>query len=482
VSAPGRQGRTLVAPFFFACHAILAPFFPSVLQAQALSSPAPGPRPERCPIDYVIVIYQENHSFDNLYGLFPGAEGIRSKEAVKLQETCAGFPYVFLPPVVKRLPSREEALGKEPPEVLDRRFPPLLPNRPFPLARYVSLKDRIPDPTHEFYTNQLQIHEGRLDRYAAWSQTGGLTMGFYPTEKLPLYPYARSYALLDHFFQGVFGGSFVNHIYLISARLALWPKAPPEVRAEPVFDQEGKLVGLRKKGSVSPEGFAVNTCFSAASPHPAGLEPKFLLPPQTFPTIGDRLSEAGITWAWYSEGWEDALKGTPDPTFAFHHQPFVYFERYKEASPDRKLHLKDERDFLLDLKKGRLPQVCFVKPLDKHSEHPGLSDIWESEKHAVQLIEHVRQSRYWNHCLIILTYDEYGGFYDHVPPPKRDAFGPGPRVPAILITPYVRKGYVDHKDYETASILSFIEWRFRIPPLTEADAKARNLLEALALP
>ncbi|WP_174583016.1 alkaline phosphatase family protein [Candidatus Methylacidithermus pantelleriae] len=447
-------------------------------QPASLSLEGPG----NCPIHYVIIIYQENHSFDNLYGLFPGAEGLESSHALRLQESCSGFPYAFLPPVIERLPSREEEKDKGFLPKVDRRFPLLLPNRPFLLNRYISLRDRTPDPTHEFYTNQLQIHEGKLDRYVAWSETGALTMGFYKTQELPLFPYAKTYTLLDHFFQGVFGGSFANHIYLVSARLPVWPNAPPEVRAKPIFDAEGNLIGLAKKAAVSPDGIAVNTCFSRAEPHPPGIPSELLLPPQTFPTIGDRLTDAGVPWAWYSEGWDDALNHHPDPTFAYHHQPFVYFDRYHENSQDRKLHLKDLKDFLTHLRQGKLPKVCFVKLLDRHSEHPGLSNVWDGEKHVVRLIDAVRNSPYWSQCLIIVTYDEYGGFYDHVPPPKRDAYGPGPRVPAILISPYAKGGHVDHKNYETASILAFLEWRFRLSPLGRPDAEARNLAEALTLP
>jgi phospholipase C len=88
------------------------------------------------------------------------------------------------------------------------------------------------------------------------------------------------------------------------------------------------------------------------------------------------------------------------------------------------------------------------------------------------------KSPYWNSTAIILTWDEYGGFYDHVAPPQIDKYGLGFRVPAIIISPYAKAGYIDHTQYSFGSILKFIEWRFNLPPLTARDAHANNLLNA----
>ena len=105
------------------------------------------------------------------------------------------------------------------------------------------------------------------------------------------------------------------------------------------------------------------------------------MPPQLAATIGDRLSAAGVTWAWYAGGWNDAVAGNPAPTFQFHHQPFSFFSRYGEGMPGR-AHLQDEEVFLTSLADGSLPSVSFIKPLGTYDEHAGYSAVEEAEDHS----------------------------------------------------------------------------------------------------
>nr|WP_246189460.1 alkaline phosphatase family protein [Methylacidimicrobium cyclopophantes] len=421
------------------------------------------------PIDHIVLLYQENHSFDNLFGEFPDAEGIPRTAAVGVQVDRFAVPYKRLPPV-------QEA------GTPDHRFPPNLPNRPFPLLSYVSLRDLIPDPIHSFYRNQLQIAGGVGSGYVAWGTTGALPMGYYETQRLPIYRIAREYTVLDHFFQAAFGGSFLNHMWLVSAQTPSWAHPPADWIAEPVFDESGNLIGLRRDGKVTPDGYVVGTVEGQIAPHHPATPIDHLLPPLTMPTIGNRLSEAGVRWAWYSGGWRDAVAGRPPPTFQFHHQPFAYFARYGPGSAERTLHLKDEADFLADLQSDRLPSVCFVKPLGANSEHPGYSNVEDGQKHILSLIRAIQASRYWSRCAILLTYDEFGGFWDHLPPPRVDRWGPGTRIPAVVISPYTKKGGVDHHVYDTTSFLRFLEWRFGLQPLADRDATAANLREAFHFP
>jgi phospholipase C len=421
------------------------------------------------PIRHIIVIYQENHSFDNLYGLLPGADGVPVDKPAPPQVDRNGNPYGVLPPVLDT--------SKRPP-VPDPRFPADLPNRPFPIDRYVPMDQPIPDLVHRFYQHQLQINGGRNDRFVAWSDAGALTMGYYDTTRLPMYRLAREFTVLDHFFQAAFGGSFLNHMWLVCACTPVWPSPPLDLVAAPLYDQDGRLVGLERDGAVTPDGYAVNTVQSTYRPHRSEIPADRLLPPQDTPTIGDRLDAARISWAWYAGGWRDALAGHPDPTFQFHHQPFAYFRRYGDGTEAKAIHLRDEEEFFVDLAAGRIPSVSFIKPLGRFNEHPGYATLMEGQQHVVQLIEAVRRSRYWPSSAIIVTYDENGGFWDHVPPPRFDRWGPGSRVPAIVISPYAKRGFVDHTPYDTTSILKFIEWRFGLRPLTGRDARANNLLTA----
>jgi acid phosphatase len=319
-----------------------------------------------------------------------------------------------------------------------------------------------------------------MNKYVAWSDAGGLTMGHNDTRKLPLYPYARRYTLTDNFFTAAFGGSMLNHFWLICSCTPVWPNAPKDMVAHPKFDTKGKLIGLdNEDGEVTPDGYVVNDVEPFYQPYEAGVAAKHRMPPQSLPTIGDRLSDAGVSWAWYAGGWDEALAGNPAPTFQFDHQPFVYFRKYAPDTPEREKHLKDEMDILAALQDETLPVVSFIKPLGKYDEHAGYSTVMAGEQHAADLIERVKHSPYWEKTAVIVAYDDFGGWYDHVAPPKVDRWGPGGRVPPMLvISPHARKGFVDHTLYDHTSILRFIEWRYRLEPLAERDAEANNLLAA----
>jgi acid phosphatase len=202
------------------------------------------------------------------------------------------------------------------------------------------------------------------------------------------------------------------------------------------------------------------------------------VPPQTKPTIGDGLSAKGISWAWYSGGWNDALSGHPDPLFQFHHQPFAYFQNYGDGTDGRKQHLKDESDFYAAIQDNTLPAVAFVKPLGAENEHPGYAVPNEGEMHIAQIIDLIQKSPAWKDTAIIVTYDENGGFWDHVGPPKMDQWGPGSRVPALIVSPYAKKGYVDHTVMDTTSILGLIENRYGLEPLGTREGQTGNMLSA----
>ena len=114
---------------------------------------------------------------------------------------------------------------------------------------------------------------------------------------------------------------------------------------------------------------------------------------------------------------------------------------------------------------GSLPQVSFYKPQGNLNEHPGYTDVRSGDLHIADVVSHLRKSPQWRHMLVIVTYDENGGQWDHVAPPKGDRWGPGSRIPAIIVSPFARRGFVDHTQYDTSSILRFITKRFDLPML-----------------
>ena len=438
----------------------------AVVHASASNSAPPAQNTDGLKkINHVIVIVLENWSFDGLYGSFPGADGLaQAGDAVK-QVDKEGRPYTTLPQPIdtRRIPP-----GPDP------RFPKNLPVAPFDLARFVPPTETTGDLRHRFYQEQYQINGGAMNQFIAWSDAAGLVMSHYDVSDGPVGRLARQFTLADHFFHAAFGGSFLNHIWLICACTPRWPNAPAGERI--MLGARGLLI---KDGAVTPDGYAVNTVFPLNRPHPVQMtDPARLLPRQTMATIGDRLSERGVSWSWYSGGWNDAMAGHPDPLFQYHHQPFNYFAAYADGAPAKAEHLRDTTDFLAALGRNTLPAVSFVKPLGSQNEHPGYADLIQGQQYVQALVDRVMHSAIWKETAVMILYDENGGRWDHVAPPVVDQWGPGTRVPMIIISPYAKRGFVDHTVYDTTSILKFIESRWDLKPLGPRDARAANLLNA----
>jgi phospholipase C len=263
-------------------------------------------------------------------------------------------------------------------------------------------------------------------------------------------------------------------------------------------------------GRVTPDGYTVNT--SQPPYQPSGIAPadggsldladpsKAPVPPQTAQTIGDALSARGVSWAWYAGGWNEALADGRRPAsekrsviyatqrgqiaFQPHHQPFNYYARYAPATAERAQHLKDYDDFVRAIDSGTLPQVSFYKPVGRLNQHPSYTDLAQGDAHIDQLLQRLRASPQWKSMAIIVTYDENGGYWDHVPPPAGpgwgDRWGPGSRIPALIVSPFAKRGYVDKSPYDTTSILKFITRRFGLEPLPGVREKAGDLSNAFA--
>ena len=434
-------------------------------------------------INHFVVIYTENRSQDDLFGEFPGADGLQNAPQFAPQVDTDGS-------VLPKLPRVWLMKGQA-----DPRFPDDLPNAPFAIDQYAPPGDKTCDLVHRFYQEQEQIDGGKNDRFAAVSDAGGLVMGNYKGASQHLWPLAKEFTLADHFHHAAFGGSFLNHFWLICACTPEFRAAPAKLIAA-LDPQTGFLArkGTSPKsalegppdwvsdGAVTPDGFAVNTVQPTYAPY-AEKPPEERLPPQTLPTIGDRLSGKGISWAWYSGGWSDAVAGKIRPytgpeQFQPHHQPFNYFLNYAPGTPARAEHLKDLQDFLDAIKSGNLPAVAFYKPVGRETMHPGYTDLQSGDAHVASIIEAIRSGPNWQDTAIIVTADENGGFWDHVAPPKSDRWGPGLRVPTLIVSPYAKHGFVDHTVYDTTSILRTLEVRFGLEPLGSRDASVADLRNA----
>src|ERR1051326_1532353 len=192
-------------------------FVAALFTACATVSPNPETSSSRAAIakiNHVVVIYLENRSFDNLYGEFPGADGIVGLSPERYRQIdSTGKPYVVFP------------------QAADAHLPSNLPNAPFAIEEYIPSDSATRDLVHRFYQEQAQIDGGRMDRFVVVSDALGLTMGHYHTGALPLATEARKYTLADHFFHAAFGGSFLNHIYFISTAAPTFPNAPAAMHA-----------------------------------------------------------------------------------------------------------------------------------------------------------------------------------------------------------------------------------------------------------
>jgi phospholipase C len=499
-------------------------------------------RPELSEIQTVVVIYAENRSFDNLFGKFPGADGLpHASQASATQldrdgSVLSGLPAVWGGTnfkVTAGAPGAPQELTQAETAAYLNTF-----NHPYSLASLygsASAIDGSPleyttrDLYHRFYENQMQINGGANNKFAAWADSGGLTMAYLDTDRAdhPLWHLARRYVLADNFFQAAFGGSFLNHQFLICACAPVYPgdathPINPSGGSAPVpsaLDADGVTLTTTASSPASalagPPSFVNSSTLTPAiggvfygintmqPPYPpsgngnasqttVNLASAGTMPAQSQTTIGDLLTSAGVNWAYYAGAWNFALSNPPfaagasaaNPNFQYHHQPFNYYSAFDPATPagaaNRAAHLKDagvvtpadvaaatlpSSQFLTDIQNGALPPVTFYKPHGTVNEHPGYANVSDGDRHIAAVVETLRNSPQWPHMLIVITYDEFGGQWDHVAPPRGDMFGPGTRIPAIIISPYAKRGHVDHTQYDTASILRFVTRRWHLPVL-----------------
>lgn len=465
----------------------------------------------------VVVIYAENRSFNNLFADFPGVEKpLSALSAADSQQRDRDAS------VLSTLPPAWGGVLQVGPQTVDGvtypsevQFQENLPNAPFalkgPNAEDLPLSLVTRDLWHVFYQNQMQINGGKNDGFVAWADSGGLVMGHYAQSRysLRLWDVAKEFVLCDNFFQGAFGGSFLNHQYLISATAPFYPNAaqsvakaqiatlqsddPTDPRLKPLDKSPASaMTGPPQFGpsALTPDGYGVNTLAPPYWPtwirdpeNPDYSKPDLpnVLVPQTHEHIGDKLSKKNVDWAWYAGAWQATLDQFKDsggipkiPNFQYHHQPFNYFKQQgpqNRAERNKRLRdggLGDESStnkFFADAQAGKLPAVTFYKPQGNLNMHAGYADVASGDRHIARALKVLQESPQWKNMVVVVTVDENGGWWDHVAPPKGDRWGPGTRIPAIVVSPFARKGTVDHTVYDTASILRLITRVFKLETL-----------------
>jgi phospholipase C len=318
-------------------------------------------------IQHVVVIVQENHSFDNYFGTFPGANGIQN----------------------------------DPPTV-----------HPFHLTGPVIDLCHSTACAHEDYDS------GMMDDFLQ-GEGSNETFGYYDQSDIPYYwSLAQNYTLFDNYFTSAMGPSLPNHLYLVAAQ--------DDDVADEVADQNADL---------------------------------------NISSIANELEAAHDTWAYYSPytvGNENALGLVSSVA----------------SNATMMQNLKFSQQFLTDLQNGSMPSVSYITADDGQNEHPPYPPQ-EGEAWVQGIISAIQASPYWDSTVILLTWDDYGGWYDHVAPPQVDKYGDGFRVPLLMISPFAKQGYIDSTLSDHTSIVKFIERIFDLPTMTQRDATSSDLMEAL---
>jgi acid phosphatase len=498
-------------------------------------------------VSNIVVIYAENRSFDNLFGNFPGANGLSNvvdangnptsayiaqkdrdgaTALATLPQTWGGVTAAGVTPTVTQ--AQSAGLGNKP-FAVETAFQSTA-------NATLSLATNTRDLYHRFFEHQMQINGGKNDMFAAWADAGGLTMGHFDYSGSKLFKLAQQNVLADNFFQGAFGGSFLNHQYLICACAPEYANADTAAAHPTIATVDAASGGFTSRltlkstspasamdgapqfvlsGNIAPKNYfgdgtfrAVNTMQPAFQPSgnaPADItgtnalyadtSKATTLPPQTQTTIGDQLSARNIGWKWYAGAWTAAvadgqqaattprtviyagnsngLATTTNVDFQAHHHPFNYYAAFDPVThaADRASHLKDYNDLVADAAAGTLPPVVFYKPEGVYNQHEGYANVADGDNKIADVVAKLQASPQYKNMVIVITYDEFGGVWDHVAPPKGDLLGPGSRIPAIIVSPLAKSGTVDHTPYDTASVLRLIARRFGLDALPGVAAR-----------
>ncbi len=396
-------------------------------QPAALSSGSPPFSPPLVPatfethkVDHVVVIIQENRSVDNLFHGLPGADTVSYGKSENGKK-------VALAPISL-------------------------------IAPY--------DLSHRHNAFETEYDHGKMDGFnrvasSVCHRGKGLSCphkvirayGYVPRwEVLPYFTMAEEYGFADRMFQSNQGPSFPAHQYLLGGTSAIAQGSPLRAAENPRTPK-----GLLTGGCDSPQGSLVWVI------DPKGVENEQVFPCFKRVTLPALIEQKSLTWRYYGYLERAGLWQAPDAILQLRDAP-GYFQHV--VDPPSKI--------LNDIHSGELANVVWVTPTIPESDHAGGNDgtgpAWVGT-----VVNAIGRSRYWSDTVILVVWDDWGGWYDHVPPPIYNSYELGFRVPLIVISPYVKRGYVSHRRYEFGSILKYIEKTFDLGSLGSTDGRANNL-------
>ena len=405
-------------------------------QIRSINNPATNP------INHIVVIMQENRSFDNYFGTYPGANGIPKGTCVPLSLDNPSVGCV----------------------------------KPFLSTDVIS-----GDLPHGYQSSVIGYDNGKMDGFMVGENENPKTMTYYDNKTIPYYwDLAKNYVLADNFYSSVLSYSLPNHWYALAGQapatsMFYFMHRPPN---NDILNQQENASTIAGGNPNATANFGVN-------PNPTSTNLRdevarvYLEESNLTKTVADLFMNDihNITWKYYDHliragNYKAAVSS--GRAFEFWNPFSAKGTMYTAAYAS---HFVNRAQIFTDLKSGDFPQVSWVTPSFPISEHPP-ANITSGMNWVKDVINAIMSSPYWNSTAIILTWDDYGGFYDHVPPPQIDKFGLGFRMPTLIISPYAKPGYIDHTQYQFESMLKFIEWRFSLQPLTERDLHANNLLNA----
>jgi phospholipase C len=320
-----------------------------------------------------------------------------------------------------------------------------------------------------------------MDGFMVGENENPKTMTYYDNKTIPYYwDLAKNYVLADNFYSSVLSYSLPNHWYALAGQapatsMFYFMHRPPN----------NDILNHQENASTIAGGNPNATANFGVNPNPTSTNLRdevarvYLEESNLTKTVADLFMNDthNITWKYY----DHLIRAGNYKAAVSSGRAFEFWNPFSAKgstyTPAYSPHFVNRAQIFTDLKSGDFPQVSWVTPSFPISEHPP-ANITSGMNWVKDVINAIMSSPYWNSTAIILTWDDYGGFYDHVPPPQIDKYGLGFRMPTLIISPYAKPGYIDHMQYQFESMLKFIEWRFSLQPLTERDLHANNLLNA----
>jgi phospholipase C len=308
------------------------------------------------------------------------------------------------------------------------------------------------DIDHDYSNAGTSIDGGKMDGFIDnnGANLNGDQMTFWQLDQADIpnfWSYAQHFTLGDHMFSSVPAATFPNHLYTVAGQAQAIVTNPQNSQGGWGCDSTSGAYTLALSGG--NKLVRMGTCF-------------------TWPNLADALQNAHVSWDYYA---------APPTDTGYVFSTLDAFRSIRETKLWTS-NVLDQSTFASDARAGQLPAVSWVTPTFVQSAHPPFS-VCSSEDWFVEKMNALMQGPDWNSTAVFLIWDDYGGFYDHLAPPKGQPYGVlGPRVPFLIISPYARSGFVDHTTYDFDSIVKTVEELAGVRPLNQYDAAARDLLGA----